>query len=123
MSFSTYLANETLDDKFSGTLYLALFLDNPTAAGSGTEASGGSYARQEVTFSAASGGEIVSEADIVFTVNANTYTHYAIYDALTSGNMLDYGELNSGTNIVVSVDDTDITFLAGELSVTLSTDL
>lgn len=123
MAFSTYLANDTLDDKFTGTTYFALFTDNPTAAGTGTEASGGSYARQALTFNAASGGSIASASAITATVNADTYTHYGIYDALTGGNLLDYGTLNNGILVVVSIDDTDITFDAGDIVVNLDTSL
>lgn len=38
----------------SGTYYLALFLTDPTAAATGTEASGGGYARKIITFGAPS---------------------------------------------------------------------
>lgn len=36
----------------SGTYYLALFLTDPTASGTGTEVSGGGYARKIINFSA-----------------------------------------------------------------------
>ena len=36
----------------SGTYYLALFLTDPTASGTGTEASGGGYARKVISFDA-----------------------------------------------------------------------
>lgn len=38
----------------SGTYYLALFLTDPTASGTGTEVSGGGYARKIINFSAPS---------------------------------------------------------------------
>ena len=34
----------------SGTYYLALFLTDPTASGTGTEASGGGYARKVISW-------------------------------------------------------------------------
>lgn len=123
MAFSTYLANDTLDDKFTGTTYLALFTDNPTAAGTGTEATGGSYARQALTFDAASGGVIANSGTLSFTVNAETYTHYAIYDAVSGGNMLDYGAINAGATVVVSIDDTTIEVAIGDITVQLDTSL
>lgn len=123
MAFSTYLANDTLNDKFAGTLYLALFTSNPTAAGSGTEASGGSYARQAITFTTSTVATIASEAEIVFTVNIANYTHYGIFDASTGGNMLDYEELNNGSGINVTANDTDITFAAGDIAITLTTSI
>lgn len=36
----------------SGTYYLALFLTDPTASGTGTEVSGGGYARKIINFGA-----------------------------------------------------------------------
>ena len=57
MPFSNFLANEILDDVFSGnaytppgTFYLALYTVAPTASGGGTELSGNGYARQTVAF-------------------------------------------------------------------------
>lgn len=49
----------------SGTYYLALFLTDPTASGTGTEVSGGGYARKIINFSApslVSGKEQVSNS-------------------------------------------------------------
>lgn len=123
MAFSTLTANSALDTEFTGTLYLALYTTNPTAADTGTEATGGSYARQAITFTAAAAGQIASTADISFTVDIATYTHYAIHSAVTAGDMLDYGELNGGSDIVVSVDDTEVNFTAGVVTVSISTGL
>ena len=49
----------------SGTYYLALFLTDPTASGTGTEVSGGGYARKIINFGApslVSGKEQVSNS-------------------------------------------------------------
>lgn len=122
MAFSTYLANDSLDTGFA-TAYMALFTDNPTAAGAGTEASGGSYARQLMSFAAAASGSTSTDAAITFTVNAATYTHYAIFDAVSGGNMLEYGKLNDDAGIEVSVADTDIDFASGDVTLNVTTSL
>ena len=49
-------ANNIITDSLNlvkaGTPYLALYTNDPTAADTGTEVSGGSYARQAITFGA-----------------------------------------------------------------------
>lgn len=77
----------------SGTYYLALFLTDPTASGTGTEVSGGGYARKIINFSApslVSGKEQVSNSAPVdfgtLTADLGTVAYWGIYDALTAGN-------------------------------------
>lgn len=75
----------------AATLYVALFTTNPTDAGPGTEVSGGAYARQVVTFGAASGGTVTNSNAITFpvaTADWGTIEGFGIMDALTTGNML-----------------------------------
>ncbi|HEY9440150.1 MAG TPA: hypothetical protein VIS29_16195 [Streptomyces sp.] len=56
----------------------------------GTELSGGSYARQAVTWTSSSGGEISPTADLVFDVPASaTVAGWRGYSASTAGT--DYG--------------------------------
>ena len=78
----------------SGTYYLALFLTDPTASGTGTEVSGGGYARKIINFSApslVSGKEQVSNSAPVdfgtLTADLGTVAYWGIYDALTAGNL------------------------------------
>lgn len=96
---SNYLENKVLDH-FLGTastsspadVYVALFTSSPTDAGSGTEVTGGSYARQTATFASAASGTTDNDADVVFTgMPAATVTHFGIYDASTAGNLLWWG--------------------------------
>ena len=54
------------------TVYVALFTTDPTDAGSGTEVSGGSYARTSVTFAAPSNGASASNADCTFPTCTST---------------------------------------------------
>lgn len=98
------------------TVYVALFSTDPTDAGSGTEVSGGSYARQAATFGAPSGGASSNSAQIDFTdMPAETVTHVGIFDASTSGNLLFHGSLtaskttNAGDTLTISASDLTVT--------------
>ncbi|WP_379161382.1 hypothetical protein [Paenibacillus sp. sgz5001063] len=77
------------------TVYIALYTSDPTAADTGTEVSGGSYARQAVTFGAptlVSGQQTVANsAEVVFpvaTADWGLVTHIGIRSAATGGNLL-----------------------------------
>jgi len=102
------------------TIYVALFTSDPTDAGSGTEVSGGSYARTSVTFAAPSNGVSLSNADCTFpqcTSTWGTVGWIGLYDALTSGNLLYHTPLDSAKTI----ETQDIFKISsGNLSVTLS---
>ena len=97
--------------------YLALYVGNPLSAG--VEVSGGSYARQTVTWAGVSAGSNEytddNDGEIAFpeaTANWGTVTHAATYDALTAGNMLEVFELvtarNAVTGIVIKIADGDL---------------
>lgn len=85
------------------TLYLGLFLSNPSDTGSaGTEISYSGYARKAITFSApaASGNNLYMQntAEIKFaesSTSAGTVQYVGVFDSLTGGNMLLYGQLTS----------------------------
>ena len=102
------------------TVYAALFTTDPTDAGSGTEVSGGAYARTAITFGSPSNGVTTNSADVTFptcTAAWGTVTHMGIYDASTSGNLLYHTPLDASK----TVDSGDIFKISsGNLSVTLS---
>ena len=113
MALSNYLANELLDHTLRNlaytpptTVYLALFTVMPDVNGAGgTEVTGGSYARQAVTFGAASGGIAASTAAITFSsMPAAVVVGAALYDALTVGNMLHFGPWGSYSTITAATD-------------------
>lgn len=101
------------------TLWCGLFTTAPTDAGGGTEVSGGSYARVQVTFSNPSTGLFVNSSDINFpqaTANWGTIVAFAIFDGSgSSANMLIYGNLSSPKT--VNQGD-QFRFLAGNLQIT-----
>jgi hypothetical protein len=102
------------------TVYVALFLNDPTDAGSGTECSGTAYARQSATFGAPSNGASSTNADVQFPQAGNswgTVTHFGIYDALTTGNLLYHGALT--TSKVIDTGDV-FKIASGSLTVTLA---
>ena len=124
---SNYLENALINVTLRGTAftaistpYVALFTSDPTDAGSGTQVSGGSYARTAVTFGAPSNGVSINSADVTFptcTASWGTITHIGIYDALTSGNLLYHTPLD----ISKTIDVGDVFKIAsGNLSVTLA---
>lgn len=112
------------------TVYLALFTDDPTDAGTGTEVSGGSYIRKSIAFSAASARTITNSADVTFTQASapwGTVSHYGIMDAESAGNMLFHGDftaskvIGTGDTAKVLAGEVDIEFSAGGLTTTACT--
>jgi hypothetical protein len=102
------------------TVYVSLWTSDPTDAGSGTEVSGGSYARTAVTFAAPSNGVTTNSADVTFptcTSSWGTVGWIGINDALTTGNLLYHTALDTAKTISTG-DIFKIT--TGNLSVTLA---
>jgi len=98
--------------------YVALYTTDPTDADTGTEVTGGSYARQLAGLSAASGGLSSNAADITFptaTASWGTVTHVGLRDALTAGNLLMHSILDasktvgSGDTFKINAGDLDVT--------------
>lgn len=106
---SNYLENKLLDHVLRNTsytspttVYVGLYTSNPDEGNTGTEVSGGSYARQALSVTTASGGIVTSSADVTFpqaTVNWGTISHIGLLDALTSGNLLMYTALTTSKAI------------------------
>ena len=126
-AISNYLENALINATLRATsftspsnVYVGLFTSDPTDAGSGTEVSGGAYARKEATFAAPSNGTSATSADITFdqaTLDWGTVTHFGIFDASTSGNLLYHGALSSSK--VIEAGDI-FKIASGNLSVTLA---
>ena len=126
-AMSNYLENALINATLRNTsytspstVYVALFTSDPTDAGSGTECSGGAYARQSATFAAPSDGASSISADVEFpqaTGSWGTLTHFGIFDASSSGNLLYHGALTSSKTIATG-DVLKIT--SSNLTVTLA---
>jgi hypothetical protein len=121
-NLSDYLENKLLDH-FLGTtsytspatVYVALYTVAPTDSTAGTEVTGGSYARQAVTFDAAASGATQNDSDIDFPgMPSCTVVAIGIHDALTSGNLLVHGtltankSLDAGDTLRIATGDLDI---------------
>lgn len=79
------------------SVYLALYTSDPTIDDTGTEVTGGSYARQLLSFGTESGGTIASNTSETFTnMPASTVTHWGLRDAATGGNLLYFGAFEIG---------------------------
>ncbi len=123
-NLSNYLENKLIDH-FLGTttytkpsaVYVALYTVAPNDAGGGTEVTGGSYARQTATFTAASSGATSNDANIDFTgMPAATVVAIGVFDALTSGNLLLHGTLT--TNKTTDAGDT-LRIATGDLDISI----
>jgi hypothetical protein len=124
---SNYLENALINVTLRNTAftavaspYVALFTSDPTDAGTGTEVSGGSYARTAVTMGAPSNGVSTNSADVTFPTATGTWGTVGwigIYDASTSGNLL----YHTALDVSKTVTSGDIFKIStGNLSVTLA---
>jgi hypothetical protein len=97
---------------------LALVTANGTDSAAGTEVTGGSYARQTITFGAAASGAISNNAVINFTgMPAATVVGIEIYDSNGSPKRLAYGALSA--NKTTTAGDT-LQFAASSISLSLA---
>jgi hypothetical protein len=126
-AMSNYLENALVNATLRNTsftsptvVYVGLYTSNPGEGNTGTEVSGGSYARQSATFGAPSDGASTNSATLTFptaTGSWGTITHIGILDALTTGNLLYYAALD----VSKTIGSGDIfTISSGNLSVTLA---
>jgi len=122
VTFSDYYENVVLDSLFSTTRYIGLSTADPTDDSSGlAEPSGNGYARvtsPASDWTAAAAGSISNAVEITFptaTGSWGTVTHFAIFDAVTGGNILAHGILTESQTITANPSK----FLVGALVVTL----
>lgn len=141
---SNYLENKITDLIFRGqtftppaTIYVSLHTADPTDAAGGAEVSGGSYARVAITAnltnwsgtqaaastvaSSGTGGASSNNGAITFpapTANWGVCTHFGIWDALTTGNLLVFGAL--GTSKTINNGDAAPSFAAAALVNTIA---
>jgi hypothetical protein len=109
MSISNYaelaLLNTLRNTSFAVTaVYLKLHTGDPGEAGTSNAAT--EATRKVVSFSAASSGSMTSSATVEWTnvSTTETYTHWSLWDSLTTGNCLWSGGL--ATSAAVTAGDT-----------------
>ena len=121
MSLSNTFETHTLNYLFTATSvtrptawYVALFTSNPDEDASGTEVSGGAYARQSVAFTV-SGNTASNSAAIEFptaTASYGTVTHIGVFDASSAGNLIAYAALTTSkaidTGDVMRINSSDL---------------
>ncbi len=125
MSFSDTFETHVLDYVFTTETvtrptawYLALFTTDPGDGDSGTEVSGGGYARQSATFTVTN-DTASNSAAIEFptaTANYGTVSHVGVYTASTGGTLIAHAALSSAK----SIETGDVFRVpAGDLDITL----
>jgi hypothetical protein len=108
---SNYLENKVLDHVLRNTsytspttVYVGLYTSDPADDNSGTEVSGGSYARQILSVTTATDGIVTSSADVTFpqaTAQWGTISHLGLLDALSAGNLLMHTALTTSRDVEV----------------------
>jgi len=132
-ALSDYLEAKYLDHTYNGVsftpptgVYIALYTSDPTDADTGTEVSGGGYARVLVNPSGGGApefnvavtdgdGKLVDKADSITFPTATaawgTITQFGAKDAATGGNLLHHGALdepqvvNTGGTLKIAAGD------------------
>ncbi len=136
--FSTYLQNKIIDHILKVAtftqpthLYVGLSTADPLEDGSGLdEPSDAAYVRQvcDDWYEAnLRGTQNAVELDFPAATDSwGTITHWAIFDAITSGNMLAFGEITDPKNVItgitlsIHVGDIDVSITTGEISTYLA---
>lgn len=102
--------------------YVALYTAAPDDTGGGTEVSTGGYARQSVTFDAASspGGTTSNNNTVSFTASGASYgtvSHIGIFDNSSGGNLLWHGSMTASKSVA---DGDTLEFSIGNIDLTLA---
>ena len=124
-AMSDYLENEILDHILSTgsyTMPTAVYVGLSTGSfnddNSGTELTGSNYAREAATFTAAASGTTSNSAAVEFNAATGSWgsiSHFGIFDAASSGNLLIHGAFTvaktiaSGDILKIPTGDLDIT--------------
>lgn len=124
-AMSDYLENEILDHilgtgayTMPTTVYVGLSTGSFGDDNSGTELTGNGYSRQSISFGAAASGTASNDAAVEFsaaTGSWGTVSHFGLFDAASSGNLLIHGALtaskviDTGDILKIAVGDMDIT--------------
>lgn len=101
MSIEVATTRQSLADNYKtlGT-WISLHTADPTTTG-GSEASGGSYARMQTTWTSSTGG-VVNGSQVAITVPAGTYGWAGIWSASSAGTYVDRVALTSSVTLTGS---------------------
>tara|TARA_B100000886_G_C20361380_1_gene465347 strand:+ start:491 stop:877 length:387 start_codon:yes stop_codon:yes gene_type:complete len=124
-ALSDYAENKILDHllgtsayTFPSQAYLGLSTASLGDDNSGTELTGNNYSRVAINFDAASGGTTDNSAAVEFAAATGSWgsvSHFGIFDASSSGNLLVHGAfsaaktIGSGDILKVAAGDLDVT--------------
>jgi hypothetical protein len=101
MAIQIATTRQTLADAYKGTgTWFGLATGNPgTSATPANEATGGGYARVQLTWVSGSGGSLTTSASATISAAAGTYTYAILASAATTGaaNMVDNCSITSTT--------------------------
>ena len=125
-AMSDHLENEILDHilgtgsyTMPSTVRIGLSTESFGDDNSGTELSGSGYARQAITFAAASSASAATNAPVTFPTATGSWGSvgfWAIFDAASSGNLLIHGAFASAKTIasgdVLRINSGDLTVTA-----------
>lgn len=124
MSLTNYLEAALLNHLRGGTaftqpsgLFVKLHTGDP-----GEDATSNAAAettRVEASFGAPSGGVMANDAEVLWesVSDSETYSHFSVWDAVTSGNPLGYGSLSASKAVTAGED---ARFAVGALTWTLT---
>lgn len=108
-------------DAFSvAARYVKLHTGNPGVNASNNAAA--NTTRKQMNNAVSASQAVSNPNDLAWTnvPNAETYTHFSVWDASTGGNPIEYGELNGGTGYAVNVGN-NFTIPTGDLDFTAVT--
>ena len=100
------------------TVHLALFTTATSEAGGGTEVTGGSYARQAITFAAGGTPGLAEQSGVITfpSMPGGIVRAIAVMDAASGGNMLYHGRLARELSLVAGQS---FTLASGDFKVLL----
>ena len=102
----------------TGSMKLALATSASSASAAGTEVTGGSYARQNITFGSASAGSSANTGAVTYTnMPAATVTHVDVYDSNGTPRRAWYGALSASKT--TALGDT-LSFAISAITISLS---
>ena len=123
--FAVAVKNGWLDDVTSTTLYMSLFVGDPTD--SGVEISGANYARVEVpatSWGTADAGAVSNTTAITFPKatgiqSSSDVTYFGLYTAATGGDLKFWDDLPTAQQQPI-VENNTVSFAVGDIDLTIT---